>query len=35
MIDGPTQATDLDLTESNREILRSYVDEIYGRGSGG
>jgi predicted SnoaL-like aldol condensation-catalyzing enzyme len=29
MIDGPTQATDLDLTESNREIVRSFVADIY------
>jgi len=28
MVDGPTEATDLDRTETNREIVRSFVDEI-------
>ena len=28
MVDGPTEATDLARTESNREIVRSFVDEI-------
>ena len=28
MVDGPTEATDLDRTESNRETVRSFVDDI-------
>jgi len=28
MVDGPTEAIDLDRTESNRELVRSFVDEI-------
>ena len=28
MVDGPTEVTDLDRTERNREIVRSFVDEI-------
>jgi len=28
MIDGPTQATDLDKTEVNRELVRLFVDEV-------
>lgn len=28
MVDGPTQATDLDLTEANRELARAYVDDV-------
>ena len=28
MVEGPTEATDLDRTESNREIVRSFVDEV-------
>jgi len=28
MVDGQTEATDLDKTESNREIVRSFVDEV-------
>ena len=28
MTDGPSKTTDLDKTESNREIVRSFVDEI-------
>jgi len=28
MVDGPTKATDLDQTESNREIVRSFVDKV-------
>lgn len=28
MVDGPTEAIDLDRTEQNREIVRSFVDEI-------
>ena len=28
MVDGPTEATDLDRTEGNREIVRSFVDEV-------
>lgn len=27
MVDGPTEATDLDRTESNREIVRSFINE--------
>ena len=32
MIDGPTEATDLELTENNRNLIRSYSDEILARG---
>mgnify|MGYP000618016566 CR=1 FL=1 len=28
MIDGPTEVTDLDKTEENRELVRSFVDEV-------
>jgi len=28
MIDGPTEITDLDKTEVNRELVRSFVDEV-------
>ena len=28
MVDGPAEATDLDRTESNREIVRAFIDEI-------
>jgi len=28
MIDGPTEATDLDRTEVNRELVKSFVDEV-------
>ena len=28
MVDGPTEATNLDRTESNREIVRTFVDEV-------
>ena len=28
MVDGPTQVSDLDRTENNREIVRSFVEEI-------
>jgi predicted SnoaL-like aldol condensation-catalyzing enzyme len=28
MVDGPTEATDLDRTESNRELVRSFVDGV-------
>jgi predicted SnoaL-like aldol condensation-catalyzing enzyme len=28
MVDGPTKATDLDKTEYNREIVRSFVEDI-------
>ncbi len=28
MVEGPTEANDLDRTESNREIVRSFVDQI-------
>ena len=28
MIDGPTEATDLEKTEQNRELIRSFVDEV-------
>ena len=28
MVDGPTEAIDLDRTESNREIVRSFVEDI-------
>jgi len=32
MVDGPTEATDLDQTESNREIVRSFVDDVLIKG---
>jgi len=32
MVDGPTTATDLDQTESNREIVRSFVDNVLVQG---
>jgi len=28
MVDGPTEATDLDKTEANREIVRSFINEV-------
>ena len=28
MVDGPTEATDLDKTEYNRELVRSFVEEV-------
>lgn len=28
MVDGPTEATDLDRTEANRELARSFIDEV-------
>jgi predicted SnoaL-like aldol condensation-catalyzing enzyme len=28
MVDGPTEATDLDRTKNNREIARSFVDDV-------
>ncbi len=28
MVDGPTKATDLDRTESNREIVRGFIDDV-------
>ena len=28
MVDGPTEATDLDRTEVNREIVRSFINEV-------
>ena len=28
MIDGPTEVSDLDKTEANRELVRSFVDEV-------
>lgn len=28
MVDGPTEATDLDRTESNRELVRSFVGDV-------
>ena len=28
MVDGPTEAVDLELTESNRAVVRSYVDTV-------
>lgn len=28
MVDGPTEATDLDKTENNREIVRFFVDDV-------
>ena len=28
MVDGPTEATDLDLTESNRALARSFVEQV-------
>jgi predicted SnoaL-like aldol condensation-catalyzing enzyme len=32
MIDGPTQATDLERTDSNRMIVRSFIDEVLIKG---
>jgi predicted SnoaL-like aldol condensation-catalyzing enzyme len=32
MVDGPTEALDLDRTESNREFVRSFVDEVLIKG---
>ncbi len=32
MVDGPTDAHDLDRTEANREIVRSFVDEVLIKG---
>jgi len=32
MVDGPTLATDLGRTESNREIVRSFVDDVLVKG---
>jgi len=29
MVDGPTQASDFELTESNREFVRSYIDDVH------
>lgn len=29
MTDGPTEATDLDQTESNRQLVRSFVDDVF------
>jgi len=29
MVDGPTEATDLDQTENNREIVRSFVKDVF------
>ncbi len=28
MVDGPTEATDLEWTDSNREFVRSFIDEV-------
>ena|GEM_PF-5598668 len=28
MVDGPTEAADLAQTESNREVVRSFVDDV-------
>ena len=28
MVDGPTEATDLEMTESNRDTVRSFIDEV-------
>ncbi len=28
MVDGPTEATDLDRTEANREIVRAFIDDV-------
>ena len=28
MVDGPTESSDLDLTESNRELVRRFIDEV-------
>ncbi len=28
MVDGPTEATDLDRTETNRELVRSFVEDV-------
>jgi predicted SnoaL-like aldol condensation-catalyzing enzyme len=28
MLDGPTEATDLDRTEENRQLIRSFVEEV-------
>ena len=32
MIDGPTEVTDLDKTEVNRKLVRSFVDEVLIKG---
>jgi len=32
MVDGPTEATDLDKTESNRDLVRSFVEEVLIKG---
>ena len=32
MVDGPTEATDLELTESNRALVRSFVDTVLVKG---
>ena len=32
MLDGPTKATDLDRTEENRELIRSFVDDVLATG---
>jgi predicted SnoaL-like aldol condensation-catalyzing enzyme len=32
MVDGPTEATDLDKTESNRKLVRSFVDNVLSNG---
>lgn len=32
MVDGPTEATDLERTESNREIVHSFVEEVLANG---
>ena len=32
MVDGPTEATDLDKTESNRKLVRSFVDDVLSNG---
>jgi predicted SnoaL-like aldol condensation-catalyzing enzyme len=32
MIDGPTEATDLDKTDANKKLVRSFVDDIFVNG---
>ena len=29
MVDGPTEATDQELTETNRELVRTFIDDVY------
>ncbi|MCU7933207.1 MAG: nuclear transport factor 2 family protein [Candidatus Thiodiazotropha sp. (ex Codakia rugifera)] len=34
MVDGATEVTDLDKTEANRELMKGFLDLLYGRTSG-